>query len=87
MFEWDEGEKQWMAAHHPFTSPHEEDMKLLEARIEWVKDPQSPLSTVHALAWCICCLTSFYMNRQITDIPLIKNLIPFLLVIYNTIWL
>ena len=31
MFEWDEGEKQWMAAHHPFTSPHEEDMTLLEA--------------------------------------------------------
>src|ERR1700747_2241076 len=30
MFEWDESEKQWMAAHHPFTSPHEEDMKRLE---------------------------------------------------------
>jgi aspartyl-tRNA synthetase len=30
MFEWDEGEKQWMAAHHPFTSPHEEDMSKLE---------------------------------------------------------
>src|ERR1700684_1833385 len=27
MFEWDESEKQWMAAHHPFTSPHEEDMQ------------------------------------------------------------
>src|ERR1700722_17217742 len=31
MFEWDEGEKSWMAAHHPFTSPHEEDMPKLEA--------------------------------------------------------
>jgi aspartyl-tRNA synthetase len=51
MFEWDEGEKQWMAAHHPFTSPHEEDMKLLEAGVESVKDPQSPLSAVRALAY------------------------------------
>jgi len=30
MFEWDEGEKRWMAAHHPFTSPHDEDMNKLE---------------------------------------------------------
>jgi len=51
MFEWDEGEKQWMAAHHPFTSPHEEDMKLLEQGVESVKDPQSPLSAVRALAY------------------------------------
>jgi aspartyl-tRNA synthetase len=51
MFEWDEGEKQWMAAHHPFTSPHEEDMKLLEAGVESVKEPQSPLSAVRALAY------------------------------------
>ena len=51
MFEWDESEKQWMAAHHPFTSPHEEDMKLLEAGVESVKDPQSPLSAVRALAY------------------------------------
>jgi aspartyl-tRNA synthetase len=27
MFEWDEHEKQWVAAHHPFTSPHEDDLK------------------------------------------------------------
>src|SRR5437899_7678885 len=30
MFEWDEGERRWNAAHHPFTSPHEEDMDKLE---------------------------------------------------------
>jgi aspartyl-tRNA synthetase len=51
MFEWDEGEKQWMAAHHPFTSPHEEDMGLLEQGVESVNDPQSPLSAVRALAY------------------------------------
>jgi aspartyl-tRNA synthetase len=51
MFEWDEGEKQWMAAHHPFTSPHEEDMALLEAGVESVNDPQSALSAVRALAY------------------------------------
>jgi aspartyl-tRNA synthetase len=27
MFEWDEETKTWVAAHHPFTSPHEDDMK------------------------------------------------------------
>jgi aspartyl-tRNA synthetase len=31
MFEWDETEKRWNAAHHPFTSPHEEDMEILES--------------------------------------------------------
>jgi len=51
MFEWDEGEKQWMAAHHPFTSPHEEDMGLLESGVESVNDPQSTLSAVRALAY------------------------------------
>ena len=51
MFEWDEGEKQWMAAHHPFTSPHEQDMSLLEAGVESLNDPQSPLSAVRALAY------------------------------------
>jgi aspartyl-tRNA synthetase len=51
MFEWDEGEKQWMAAHHPFTSPHDEDMPLLESGVESVKDPQSSLSAVRALAY------------------------------------
>jgi len=51
MFEWYEGEKQWNAAHHPFTSPHEEDMSLLEKGVESVNDPQSPLSAVRALAY------------------------------------
>ena len=31
MFEWDETEQRWNAAHHPFTSPHEEDMDKLES--------------------------------------------------------
>ncbi|HTS34866.1 MAG TPA: aspartate--tRNA ligase [Candidatus Solibacter sp.] len=51
MFEWDEGEKQWMAAHHPFTSPHEQDMQLLEQGVDSVNDPQSTLSAVRALAY------------------------------------
>jgi aspartyl-tRNA synthetase len=31
MFEWDETEQRWNAAHHPFTSPHEQDMAKLES--------------------------------------------------------
>jgi aspartyl-tRNA synthetase len=31
MFEWDEGEDRWMAAHHPFTSVHDEDLDKLES--------------------------------------------------------
>jgi aspartyl-tRNA synthetase len=29
MFEWDEGENRWNAAHHPFTSVHDEDLGKL----------------------------------------------------------
>ena len=29
MFEWDEDENRWMAAHHPFTSVHDEDLEKL----------------------------------------------------------
>jgi len=31
MFEYDEQDRRWVAAHHPFTSPHEEDMDKLES--------------------------------------------------------
>ncbi len=31
MFEWDETDQRWNAAHHPFTSPHEQDMDKLES--------------------------------------------------------
>jgi aspartyl-tRNA synthetase len=31
MFEWDNEDQRWMAAHHPFTSPHDEDMDKLES--------------------------------------------------------
>ena len=51
MFEWDEGDKRWNAAHHPFTSPHDEDMPKLETGVESVNDPLSPLSAVRALAY------------------------------------
>jgi aspartyl-tRNA synthetase len=51
MFEWDEGDKRWNAAHHPFTSPHEEDMSKLESGVESLHDPLSPLSAVRALAY------------------------------------
>jgi aspartyl-tRNA synthetase len=29
MFEWDEGERRWNAAHHPFTSVHDDDLDKL----------------------------------------------------------
>ena len=51
MFEWDEADKRWNAAHHPFTSPHEEDMPKLETGVESVSDPQSALSAVRAMAY------------------------------------
>jgi len=31
MFEWDEEDGRWMAAHHPFTSPNDEDIEKLES--------------------------------------------------------
>jgi aspartyl-tRNA synthetase len=45
MFEWDEETKTWVAAHHPFTSPDEEDLKA--GRL--TSDP----GTVRALAYDI----------------------------------
>jgi aspartyl-tRNA synthetase len=31
MFEWDDEDNRWMAAHHPFTSPHDDDIDKLES--------------------------------------------------------
>jgi aspartyl-tRNA synthetase len=38
MFEWDAGEKRWMAMHHPFTAPREQDPSVLKA------DPRNAVS-------------------------------------------
>jgi len=43
MFEWDEKENRWMALHHPFTSPKEEHLDLLES------DPGKCLSRAYDL--------------------------------------
>ena len=51
MFEWDKTDKRWNPAHHPFTSLHEEDMAKLEANIDSVNDPKSPLGEIRALAY------------------------------------
>jgi aspartyl-tRNA synthetase len=51
MFEWDNTEKRWNPAHHPFTTLHEEDMPKLEANIDSVNDPKSPLGEIRALAY------------------------------------
>jgi aspartyl-tRNA synthetase len=55
MFEWSEGDQRWDAAHHPFTSLREEDMDKLGGDaatvMKNVKDPNSPLASVRALAY------------------------------------
>jgi aspartyl-tRNA synthetase len=51
MFEWDKSEGRWNPAHHPLTSLHEEDMAKLEANIDSVRDPRSPLGEIRALAY------------------------------------
>ena len=51
MFEWDKTEGRWNPAHHPFTTLHEEDMAKLEANIDSVHDPKSPLGEIRALAY------------------------------------
>lgn len=30
LFQWDDAEKRWVSEHHPFTSPHPDDLHLLE---------------------------------------------------------
>jgi len=44
MFEFDKESKRWLPAHHPFTSPHEEDMERL------VSDPASVRARYYDLA-------------------------------------
>jgi len=51
MFEWDNAEKRWNPAHHPFTTLHEEDFAKLDANIDSVHDPKSPLGEIRALAY------------------------------------
>jgi aspartyl-tRNA synthetase len=51
MFEWDKNEGRWNPAHHPFTTLHEEDMVKLQANIDSVRDPKSPLGEIRALAY------------------------------------
>ena len=51
MFEWDQDSKRWNAAHHPFTSPHENDMEKLETSAESLRDPKSSLGEIRALAY------------------------------------
>ncbi len=41
MFEWDEKENRWIALHHPFTAPREEDLEKLES------DPGACLSRAY----------------------------------------
>jgi len=37
LFEWSEEEKRFVSMHHPFTSPHEEDLHLLETQPDKVR--------------------------------------------------
>jgi aspartyl-tRNA synthetase len=51
MFEWDETEGRWNAAHHPFTSLHEEDMDKLTEGLNSVRDPNSVLGAIRSRAY------------------------------------
>jgi len=51
MFEWDRESGRWNAAHHPFTSLHDEDMAKLETSYDTTSDPKSPLGEIRALAY------------------------------------
>jgi aspartyl-tRNA synthetase len=51
MFEWDEQDGRWNAAHHPFTSPHEEDMAKLGGGIAAARDVNSALGEMRSRAY------------------------------------
>jgi aspartyl-tRNA synthetase len=51
MFEWDRDSGRWNAAHHPFTSLHDDDMAKLETSFDSTCDPRSPLGEIRALAY------------------------------------
>ena len=51
MFEWKEADGRWDAAHHPFTSPHEQDMDKLSGGVAAAHDPHSALGAVRSLAY------------------------------------
>ena len=51
MFEWDRESRRWNAAHHPFTSLHDEDMAKLETSYDSTGDPKSALGEIRALAY------------------------------------
>jgi aspartyl-tRNA synthetase len=51
MFEWDAEGKSWNAAHHPFTSLHDEDMAKLETSYDSIHEPSSALGEIRALAY------------------------------------
>ena len=46
LFEWNETSKQWTSSHHPFTSPHPDDLDRLES------DPGSVRSLAYDVAAC-----------------------------------
>ena len=51
MFEWDEQDGRWNAAHHPFTSPHERDMEKLANGFAEARDPNSALGEIRSRAY------------------------------------
>jgi aspartyl-tRNA synthetase len=51
MFEWDEQDARWNAAHHPFTSPHEEDMSKLGGGLAAARDVNSALGEMRSRAY------------------------------------
>jgi aspartyl-tRNA synthetase len=51
MFEWDQQSQRWNAAHHPFTSLHDQDMAKLETSFDSSPDSKSPLGEIRALAY------------------------------------